>query len=931
MESDHEPSRDVDQQIQELTERCTDADTKLLSRTCMRLNTELRRLAQDERRLGTYLVATRRLSEAGLHFTPQNSLDLTVRLIAMLEDETLARTIQPDISIDEFEFWQHRLTPSAYHNLASQMGQVHGYNSKSMHQCIADGLNVSRKFGDNHSIMHFREFAVEVYRAADDLDMALHFARGSLNLEEDLNVGRRVASADDVASMLALQGRLEEAADAVMEGWQYVAEFHNPYNAETMYSAMARSILNLAGRRDLLASFPALDSIQTDSPNCGRVLEYPGIDEGPRYTYVRDRAIAVEDCCYERFEEAIRRMTPWDKRLMDLGLLDAWFGVRLLLISAFRMSGKTNRLEALAAPLRDKASKADDWLTLHRLERLLDPTVRPTPGALCGDVSTGPFASIAKRADRLDLDKLHADLASSAHSEASGEDSAEGSEPDENGQQTNVMAEGAEDGVGDGRSSAEEQEQSVSSSPRMLKIVEKIMEADSDVDKMGDVIDAVLALPAAGLTPAEADEAFRMLRYALQAISDWKSVWRWAEAVASEHRQHPDVISLLGSLGADLRFMVLSALQPAEMEDSGDADDEDPEVAAQKAALKEELDRVLPPERMESLFSEAMDLAPNHAPSFGRAGLYYLEQEKMGEAERFLARSFRLDRTQRMVAYHLADLYARTDRRIDSLAVLDLAIREGCHDPGLTWQAALCAYSLERYPVMLTYLNHFELLAPNQAETNHYRACALLELRRPAEALKAIEAERGINADMSFACDLQEATAWGQMLETEKFEERLKQILATKLSRVEGLTTGGISRLMNMVWEASPLDPSEPLQLEFDQRMMECAFAGDNLLTRYRQEEPSAEKVELFHCFVRQPLSEAWAESNACLPGEQEWSAYVRLWGILATDSDAAAETALRWQKRCWPEAAEVQEVSSTGESYTDKPGVVFIGRRIPG
>ncbi len=86
MESDHEPSRDIDQQIQELTERCTDADTKLLSRTCMRLNTELRRLAQDERRLGTYLVATRRLSEAGLHFTPQNSLDLTVRLIAMLEE-----------------------------------------------------------------------------------------------------------------------------------------------------------------------------------------------------------------------------------------------------------------------------------------------------------------------------------------------------------------------------------------------------------------------------------------------------------------------------------------------------------------------------------------------------------------------------------------------------------------------------------------------------------------------------------------------------------------------------------------------------------------------------------------------------------------------------------------------------------------------------
>ncbi|MBL8811441.1 MAG: hypothetical protein JNM43_14815 [Planctomycetaceae bacterium] len=926
MESENESPRDVEQLIQELNDRITDADQKLLSRTGMRLNSELRRLAQDEKRLGTYLVSVRRLSEAGLHFTPQNSIDLTVRLIAMLEDENLARTIQPDITIDEFEFWQHRLTPSAYHNLASQMGQVHGYNSKSMHQCIADGLNVSRKFGDNHSIMHFREFAVEVYRAADDLDMALHFARGSLNLEEDLNVGRRVASADDVASMLALQGRLEEAADAVMEGWQYVAEFHNPYNAETMYSAMARSILNVAGRTDLLASFPGLDASQQDAVHCGRILEYPPIEEGPRYTYVRDRAIAIEDCCHERFEEAIRRMTPWDKRLMDLGLLDAWFSTRLLLIAAFRMSGKTNRLEALAAPLREKASKADDWLTLHRLERLLDPSIRPTPGALCGDVSTGPFASIPRRAERLDLDKLHERLAAAGQEDESSETPSEESEVNAEA----VAAEGAEQGSESGDPS-----QPVSSSPRMLKIVEKIMEADGDVDKLGDVVDAILAMPASSLTPEEADEAFRMLRYSLQSIADWKSVWRWAEAVASEHRQSPDVLSLLGSLGGDLRFAVLSRIEPSPSEEmpddaEGERAVEDPEEAAALAALKEELDQILPPARMESLFLEAMDIAPNHAPSFGRAGLYYLEQEKMGEAERFLARSFRLDRTQRMVAYHLSDLYSRTDRRIDSLAVLDLAIREGCHDAALTWQAALCAYSLERYPVMLTYLNHFELLAPNQPETNHYRACALLELRRPTEALKAIEAERAINPDMAFACDLQEATAWGQMLETEKFEERLRQILATKFSTVEGLTNGGISRLMNMVWSASPLDEEDPLQQQFDQRMMECAFAGDGLLTRFREANPSKVKVELFHCFVKQPLGEGWAESHACLPGEQEWTAYVRLWGILAEDADAAAETALLWQKRCWPESAEVQEVSATGDSYTDTPGVVFIGRRIP-
>ncbi|HCP12390.1 MAG TPA: hypothetical protein DIT89_08660, partial [Planctomycetaceae bacterium] len=317
-----------------------------------------------------------------------------------------------------------------------------------------------------------------------------------------------------------------------------------------------------------------------DAVHCGRILEYP-IDEGPRYTYVRDRAIAIEDCCHERFEEAIRRMTPWDKRLMDLGLLDAWFSTRLLLIAAFRMSGKTNRLEALAAPLREKAAKADDWLTLHRLERLLDPSIRPTPGALCGDVSTGPFASIPRRAERLDLDKLHERLAAAG---------LENESPEATPEDMEANAEAAEAESGEqGQNDSNNKPQSVSSSPRMLKIVEKIMEADGDVDKLGDVVDAILAMPASSLTPEEADEAFRMLRYSLQSIADWKSVWRWAEAVTSEHRRSPDVLSLLGSLGGDLRFAVLSRIEPPpseEMSDNGEDESpvEDPEEAAALAA-----------------------------------------------------------------------------------------------------------------------------------------------------------------------------------------------------------------------------------------------------------------------------------------------------------------------------------------------------------
>jgi hypothetical protein len=45
-----------------------------------------------------------------------------------------------------------------------------------MHGCISDGIQVCQRTGKLECVNCFREYAAEVYLAADDLPMALHQA-----------------------------------------------------------------------------------------------------------------------------------------------------------------------------------------------------------------------------------------------------------------------------------------------------------------------------------------------------------------------------------------------------------------------------------------------------------------------------------------------------------------------------------------------------------------------------------------------------------------------------------------------------------------------------------------------------------------------------------------------------------------------------------
>lgn len=871
---------ELDARLEQLGSQISAAMSESRNRTAVRLSGEARRLAKVERQLGPYMRSLYLYGEAVDEFAPRDCIEASIELIALLEDEDRARAFQSDFAEEEYEYNRTWMLPRVYKHLANATAHVSGYNSPGMHQCITDGIEVCRRMGDRDGIILFREFAVEVYRSADDLDMALHFARESLNMQGADQVSRRVASADDVATLLALQGNLEAAVDAVQFGWPLCAEFHNPYNAHLNYVPMSRQILSLAGRSDVLAQFPKVVDTGETVPDGVTPIPLPPRDESPRFAYLFDRSMFVEECCRGEFEAALNRLKPWDRKFRELESLSDWFEVRLRLIAVHRILNKVDQLEALARPLRDAARNALDWLTLRRLERLLDPSIPATPLALVGDVTVGPFAVRKAAASPV------AESPDAARSDST--DAGDDTPPPVWGERVQAM----------------------------------YMRLPEGPEARAEVLRELLAIDPTSVSGAEeASILLHLVRFAASPDEQLTAFWQWANALYQLYNQSSTVLSMLAALGHSLR----QRFTQEELDETGEP------VPPPPLPPGVDLDALIPMDRIESLHQQALDLDPQNAENYARAGSFHFDHERFGDAERCLARSFRLNRQLGAAALRLAEVYARTERPKDSLAVLDLAIREGCDDPQLAWRAGLGAYALEQYPAMLTYFDRFEALAPDEPWVQHHRACALLELDRPEEALEAIEREEALNPEAAIANLLQRVSAYGQLQRIAEFRDGLQAILEIRLGSVTSLTIQGIARLMERLWKSSPLDADDPQQRALEDRLLGCGIAPSELLTQIRKRSTQIEKVRLFQCILHQPLDESWSTSHQCTSGEEGWTSYDTAWNVLARDADHAQELALQIQSRCWPAPAEVIDVLETEDEYEETPGVVWQGGRAAG
>lgn len=832
---------DVDERLADLFRQLDALDDQGLKRSSRRIGEEICRLAKRHQRLVPYLRGQFWLMNLDQSlFNPAPGRDVAIELIALLESEDRARLFQADFSEDEYAETVAWMSACAYDNLAKHTATMTGYNSEGMHACIGEGIEVCRRTGKLRCINCFREYASDVHRAADDLDMALHHARVVAGTPPGApGSERRYVGAKEEAALLLLCGQLEAAEAAVERAQALAPAYHNPLEARLETQALLDQIQLMAGKGDRL---PA-----------EAVRELPA-GENPRTELDWDKRDAVRAAVARDFDTAIQRLTPWDRRLRDQHCLDEWFEVRLRLLSLFRLAGRDNKVEALARPLEERAKEARDWLTLRRLARILIATEPAAPLALVGPATCGPYAARPRP------------IPSVAEPEAP---------------------------------AAAEDSETTPLEPLLNRLFARLDEVGEAAAE--EVLGEILAVPAESVThPFDAARLLHLCRMLLGDGRRGPDVWAWAVAVGGRFPEQASVLNLLATLGDVLR---------------GDGDGP--------------MGELVPAERVEQLFRQSLDLDPGNPHNFARAGAYFLAVGNAAEAERCLARGFRLDRANSFLALRLAEAYQNSDRPRDALAVLDLSLRAGCADAKVAWEAAVIAQHLERHEETLTYLDRFEALSPGQLWACYYRALALLDLGRPAEALPAIDEEERRDPERTFLLLVLRACAAAALGDTDTCRRHIENAMALRLASISYLMVTGLTRLFARLWKAAECLPADdPLRSVLVARTLAAGMAPDEVFDEERSTRDEEEGMSFYRCKLRQPLDDDWPDSAGCLTGQEAWQEYRILWGVLAPDEDAAAEMALAWQARCYPRAAIIEEIELQREGYTDRPGVVWQGAR---
>jgi len=869
----NEDHLDIEEQLESLDRERIRLYRRCRYRSARRVADEIRRLARSNQQLIWYLYATFNAMAVGIYLLdPERTRDLALELISLLEDEDAAMRIQSDYSRPAYDDAVYQLTTCGYDNLATAIGMLHGYNSDGTHACISDGFEICRRTGQLACITCFQEYATDVYLAADDLEMATHFARrrlagdGNRNRERD----RRWVGASDLYRIALYRGQPDDALHALERMWELCESWHSPLYARLVTRYRAAELSHVTGDDSLRTRFGALEN--DGAAGADRAAEpadeTPPEGEFPRLDMLADHVAALGDCREGRYEAAVERLHRWDRQLLRCGALDCWFENRLRLLAVLRLKGDSRSFDMLADQLAERARTARDWISLHCLEQVRVSST-PAPVPLLADLPRGPFAG--------------------------------GTTSDESRQRSNDRDRPS----GERESEAAAAESSSTVPPPLVAEFIQRMEAAYAIDdaEARAAAETEIRRDLLRADAATSDEAAWLISIARQigAVGeDAVRLWHWAQAVAKPYMKDATVVSVLAHLAMRLRF--------------GD----DPAID----------DSCVTETQIESWFRSSLDLAPDHSMNFLRAGEYFAMMEDQGEAERCFARAFRLNRQNGEAARRLADIYRRTNRDQDALTVLDLSLREGSEHPAVAWSAGNVAFQLEQYERALTYFDAYERLVPGQPWVNYFRASALLQLQRPDDAMAAAAEEARRNEENRFATKAHLACATAQQGDVAAFRTMLEEILAVPLYEVALLTATGLASVFRLLRNAaSGLPEDDPLRQRLDDHLVSAGLAPNELFAAHRKGEP-CEDLGYYICRLRQPLDDQWERWPGRLADEPMGTSYETAWGVLARNDEEAEEIALQWQRKAYPLSPHVLDTSLQGEGYRDVPGVVWQGAR---
>jgi tetratricopeptide (TPR) repeat protein len=871
-QDDQDSSRELDQ----LGDRIEELFQQVQLRSAMRLTRELIRQARSRQVVVPYmrgLFDQMRLGHGLLE--PRTTADAAVELIAILNDEEHARQIEPLLDEGHYQWVCQWMTSCAYDNLAEATGNMQGFNSPGMHECITDGIQICRQTGKTECIKCFREYATSVYLAADDLEMVRHQVQSLLEYRGQGadQKDRRWSGTRQLARLALLNGQLESARELFEKALELT-------QAEDVY-------LKLKSRLQVLVELDEVRLLLGESPTDWHQLPpvtVPDRDEWPELALDRDSAAALQLVLRGEHQAAIEKLTEWDQRLNQQACLVDWFEVRLRLIAAYLLAGKRNRGESLARGLEARAAEAQDFLTLRRLKRLLDPDSTPCPIPLLGEIQLGvtqhPAAShMAAVTPAVPTAPLQLN-----------------EEAEHNG------VEGAADAAGEPSPA----EIATPLKAEIESLMERILTArqgetenqlEEELQRLFSEL--ISHTPDKIEHPRDAATLLHISRWVITGPHAARQIWEYGQALIQRFPQDATVLNVCADLGA--HFLQVDA-------------DEFSDVA---------------PELLDRMFQKSLTLNTDLPRNFLRAGEYFEQRGNLGEAERCYSRAFRLDRVEGTAAIALANLYRQTDRPRDALAVLDLSLREGSENADVAWEAGLAAYGLDQFDSQLTFLNrHLELAGPH-LWVEYYRAWALLELKRYEECLTALAAEEAQEPAGVLHLRILAACARIGLGQREAACELIQEILQLPLAEIDYLSMAGISRNFGRLGQAVADWPAtDPVRQAVMERLLATGLMPDFYFELQREHTPESEDISFYRIRLRQPTGSDWANQPQCLPGEQHWTEYLIDWGVLAKDETEAVNRVLDMHYSGLAEPAEVVEIEQGGDDYTDRPGVVWQGQR---
>ncbi|HPZ84484.1 MAG TPA: hypothetical protein PL064_13680, partial [Thermogutta sp.] len=341
--SDNKVLEELDQllrRVHELTEKGYD-------RSAVQLAEEARRRAREEHFVIPYLYANFliMISSQSL-YDYRRGTDIAIETITLLESEERAREIQPDLPLDEYEKTIYWLTSCAYDNLAEHYAIRYGYGGERVQGVAQDGFDVCHRTGKLECLACFRQYAMNVYEAAGDLEMAMHFARGvfqSLPMVETND--RRAVGGMQYASQLTLMGRLKEALEVAEASVGLAKVSYDPLKCRFLAQCCLGEILYLLGRGD---EFEERCAVLGEPIDWTRL---PPATENPELA----RRKALFDSVRLTYEGALHQaeelLSFWDRDLYDRQALGPWFEVRLRLIALHRLMGNHNSVQELSETL----------------------------------------------------------------------------------------------------------------------------------------------------------------------------------------------------------------------------------------------------------------------------------------------------------------------------------------------------------------------------------------------------------------------------------------------------------------------------------------------------------------------------------------------------------------------------------------------------